>query len=72
MGSYVKFTHQKKKWWWPRLKMCIEGCTDSLVVIFAKKALKNLIGLLDNDFYTALYIGESIGFHKRMTNKDPS
>jgi hypothetical protein len=71
MGSYLKATHQMKDWWWPRLLMCIEECTDSTVVEFARKVLLNLSSMQDSDFYTVLYIGESIEFRKRMTYKDP-
>jgi hypothetical protein len=38
MGAYMKATHQRKEWWWPRLCMCIEGCIDKTVLKFAKKA----------------------------------
>jgi hypothetical protein len=71
MGSYLKATHQMKDWWWPRLLMCIDECTDSTVVEFARKVLLNLSSMQDSDFYTVLYIGESIEFRKRMTCKDP-
>ena len=71
MGSYLKATHQMKDWWWPRLLLCIEECTDPTVVEFARKVLLNLSSMQDSDFYTVLYIGESIEFRKRMTCKDP-
>ena len=71
MGAYLKITHQKKKWWMPRLKMCIEGCNDPKVVEFAEKLLLNLLGMDDEDYYTVLYIGESICFRIRMNFKDP-
>jgi hypothetical protein len=72
MGSYLKATHQMKDWWWPRLTMCIKECTDPTVVEFARKVLLNLSSMQDSDFYTVLYIGESISFRKRMTDKDPT
>ena len=72
MGSYLKATHQMKDWWWPRLTMCIKECTDPTVVEFARKVLLNLSSMQDSDFYTVLYIGESISFRKRMRNRDPA
>jgi hypothetical protein len=71
MGSYLKATHQMKDWWWPRLLVCIEGCTDPTVVEFARKVLLNLLSMKDSDYYTVLYFGESISFLKRMSRKDP-
>ena len=71
MGADLKVTHQKKKWWMPRLKMCIEGCTDPKVVEFAEKVLLNLLEIHDEAYYTVLYIGEAIGFLRRMSQKDP-
>jgi hypothetical protein len=62
MGSYVKATHQMKDWWWPRLLMCIEACTDPIVVEFAEKVLLNLLIMHDEAYYTVLYIGESTNF----------
>ena len=69
--AYLKATHQKKKWWCPILHMCIEGCSDPMVVEFAKKVLLNLLSMHDEAYYTVLYIGESIQFSKRMSDKDP-
>ena len=71
MGSYLKATHQMKDWWWPRLTMCIKECTDPTVVEFARKVLLNLSSMQDSDFYTVLYIGESISFSRRMSDNDP-
>jgi hypothetical protein len=72
MGSYLKATHQMKDWWWPRLLLCIEGCTDPTVVEFARKVLLNLQSMKDSDYYTVLYFGESISFRKRMVKNDPA
>ncbi len=72
MGSYLKATHQMKDWWWPRLLVCIEECIDPTVVEFARKVLLNLSSMQDSDFYTVLYIGESISFLQRMSRKDPA
>jgi hypothetical protein len=71
MGAYVKATHQKKEWWWPRLRMCIEGCSDPTVVEFAEKVLLNLLIMHDEAYYTVLYIGESIQFRRRMSRNYP-
>jgi hypothetical protein len=72
MGAYLKATHQKKKWWCPILHMCIDGCSDPIVVEFAKKVLLNLLRVHDEAYYTVLYIGESIQFHTRMLRYDPA
>jgi len=71
MGSYVKATHQMKDWWGPRLSMCIKGCTDPIVVEFARKVLLNLSRMHDEVYYTVLYFGESILFQIRMSQKYP-
>ena len=55
----------------PRLNMCIEGYTDPKVVGFAEKVLLNLLEMHNEAYYTVLYIGESIRFRKRTTQKDP-
>ncbi len=70
-ADYLKFTHQKKNWWWPRLHMCLEGCTDKTELKFAKKAWKNLRNKQDDYFYTGLYFCESLEFHRRMSHNDP-
>jgi hypothetical protein len=72
MGSYLKATHQKKDWWCPRLLMCLKGCTDRTVLKFAKKAWTNLLNKQDDYFYTGLYFGDSLKFHKRMSYNAPS
>jgi len=72
MGSYLKATHQKKDWWCPRLLMCLKGCTDRTVLKFAKKAWMNLLNKQDDYFYTGLYFGDSLKFHKRMSYNAPS
>jgi hypothetical protein len=41
------------------------------VVKFAKKAMKNLASMHDDDFYTVLYFGESIMFQARMKHLYP-
>jgi hypothetical protein len=55
MGA-LKAMHQKKEWWWPRLCMCIEGCTDKTVLKFAKKAWTNL---LNNRLTTSMQVKDS-------------
>ena len=55
MGA-LKAMHQKKEWWWPRLCMCIEGCTDKTVLKFAKKAWTNL---LNNRLTTSIQVKDS-------------
>jgi hypothetical protein len=72
MGSYLKAMHQKKDWWCPRLLMCLKGCTDKTVLKFSKKAWTNLLNKQDDYFYTGLYFGDSLKFHKRMSYNAPS
>jgi hypothetical protein len=52
MGAYLKVTHQKKKWWMTRLKMCIAGCTNPTVVEFDEKVLLNLLSMHNEAYFT--------------------
>jgi hypothetical protein len=68
----VKATHQQKKWWIPKIYMCLANSNHPSVILFCQHVLVNLVSMHDDDWYTVLYCGETITtFDARMKQKDP-
>ncbi len=71
--DYMKATHQQKKWWIPKVSMCLVNADHPSVILFCKRVLANLVSMHDDDWYTVLYGGETTTtFNKRMSCNDPS
>ena len=69
---YTKATHLQKKLWIPFLNMCLKNANHPFVICFCHRVLVTLSSMLDDDWYTVLYCGETIQtFGKRMADKDP-
>jgi hypothetical protein len=70
--DYMKATHQQKKWWIPKVSMCLANADHPSVILFCKRVLANLVSMHDDDWYTVLYGGETTTtFNKRMSCNDP-
>ena len=70
--EYMKATHRQKKWWFPKISICLANSNHPSVILFCRRVLANLVSMHDDDWYTVLYCGETITtFNQRMCLKDP-
>ena len=70
--GYMKIIHLQKRSWIPLLNTCLENSNHPNVILFCQRFIVTLSNMLDDDWYTALYCGETINlFRSRMHDKDP-
>ena len=58
--GYMKIIHLQKRSWIPLLNTCLENSNHPNVILFCQCVIVTLSNMLDDDWYTALYCGETI------------
>ncbi len=48
-SRYMKATHRQKKWWFPKISMCLANSNHNSVILFCRCVLANLVSMHDDD-----------------------